>query len=105
MVEAIRRILLYTRGVEDQRILDDPMRADALLFRFTVLGEAAKRVPEQVRSRNPGIPWAQAARLRDKIAHDYFGIDADVITQVVRHELPTLLPLLEALLAEEDARA
>lgn len=108
MVDAARRILAMCEGVADDRIMDDAVRADAILWRLTVLGEAAKRVGEDVRIANPGIAWAEAARLRDRVVHHYEGIDAGEITRVVRHDLPALLtvlePLQERLLAEWRAR-
>jgi uncharacterized protein with HEPN domain len=100
MVEAAERILDVCDGVPDDRITKDADRSDIILWRLTVLGEAAKAVPAEVRSAHPEIAWHEAARLRDRVVHHYEGIDADQIVLVVRTDLPRLLASLRPLRTE-----
>lgn len=100
MVDAAERILDVCEGVPGDRILDDLDRSDIVLWRLTVLGEAAKNVPATVQASNPGIAWREAARLRDRVVHHYEGLDVDEIAQVVRRDLPELLPMLKPLQAQ-----
>jgi uncharacterized protein with HEPN domain len=108
MVEAAERILDVCDSVPDDQIMKDADRSDIILWRLTVLGEAAKNVPAKVRTAHPGIAWHEVARLRDRVVHHYEGIDAAQITLVVRTDLPQLLaslrPLQTELMDEWQAR-
>lgn len=74
---------------------------DAIILRFIVIGEATKRLSEDLRDRYPKIPWKQMAGLRDVIVHEYDDINLDIIRDVVELEFPKLLPLLEVLRERE----
>jgi uncharacterized protein with HEPN domain len=67
----------------------DPMRQDAIIRNLEILGEAAKQVPDDIRQHSTEIPWRQMAGTRDKLAHDYFGVDLDLVWDVVASELPS----------------
>jgi uncharacterized protein with HEPN domain len=60
-----------------------------------VIGEAAKHVPPSVRENYPDVPWSGLARMRDKLIHGYFGVDAEVVWQSLHEDLP---PLRESML-------
>jgi uncharacterized protein with HEPN domain len=65
-----------------------------------VVGEAIKKVPEEVRSRHPDIEWKKIAGLRDILVHEYFGIDVDIVWDVVANKLPDLKLQIEKILAD-----
>ncbi len=67
---------------------------DRVLWNLTVLGEAAKRVDADVRELNPDIPWTDMAETRDRLVHHYEGVDWEVLAEILRVELPPVLPLL-----------
>ena len=75
----------------------DTKTHDAVLRNLEILGEAGKRVPADVRARDEEIAWRRIAGLRDVLAHAYFGVDEDIIWNVVSVEVPALLPRLIAL--------
>jgi uncharacterized protein with HEPN domain len=64
-----------------------------------VIGEAAKSVPESIRSKEPDIPWKQIAGMRDKLIHHYFGVRLDTVWAVATQDVQDLLPKLERLYA------
>jgi uncharacterized protein with HEPN domain len=106
MVEAAERILAVCAGIPAEQILDDVDRADILLWRLTVIGEAAKSVSPALRAEHPEVGWSDAARLRDRIVHHYEGLDPDRIAEVVVSDIPQLLTALRPLQAKllEDWR-
>lgn len=99
MRDAIDRVLAYAEPGR-HAFMADPMRQDAIIRNLETAGEAAKRVPDDIRDLAPEIPWRQMAGTRDKLAHDYFGVDLDLVWDVVAKELPTtreqLLVLIES---------
>jgi uncharacterized protein with HEPN domain len=77
------------------------MVQDAVVRNLEIVGEAAKRVSPGLREQAPGVPWREMAGMRDKLAHDYFGVDLELVWDVVAAELPTartrIIALLEVL--------
>ena len=104
MFEACERIILFADGVSDEALLDPerPVRG-GVLYNLMILGEASKHVPEEWFARHSRIPWKRIAGMRDKIVHNYFGLNEDVVVLAVRTSVPAILPLLRTMLAEMDA--
>ncbi|MBV8201361.1 MAG: DUF86 domain-containing protein [Acidobacteria bacterium] len=96
MLAAIRKIKRYTAGMDQASFRQDERTVDAVVRNLEVVGEAARRIPEELTSRHADLPWRQVAGLRNRIVHDYIGLDLEIIWQVIRHDLPPL----EARLAE-----
>lgn len=64
-------------------------------YALLIIGEATKKIPGDLRSQHPEIPWQEIAGIRDKIAHDYFGIDTEKIWKTVKEDIPAIKPLIE----------
>ena len=100
MLECIRNIEEDTRGFSLKVFLRSRTIRDAVLRNLEIIGEAAKNVPAEFRRKYPAISWADLAGLRDKLIHDYFGVNLDIVWGVVEKELPLLKQELEKILQE-----
>lgn len=87
MLQAIDRALAYTSGLSSADFQQDQMRVDAVVRNLEILGEAARRVPDDWRSRYPDVPWQEMSRLRNVLAHDYQSVDLDVIWDIIKSNL------------------
>ena len=102
MLEATRRILDYTAGLDYTAFRDDFKTQDAVLRNLEVLGEAAKHIPEEVAAQYPSLPWREMAGTRDRLIHHYFGVNLDVVWGIVELELPGVVAELETILNQGD---
>lgn len=72
----------------------DPRTQDAVIRNVEVIGQAVKGISDQTRALEPDVPWRQIAGMRDKLIHEYFGVDLALVGDVVESELPVLRPQL-----------
>jgi uncharacterized protein with HEPN domain len=100
--EAIRRISLYVAGMNYKAFLQDVKTQDAVLRNLEVIGEASKNLSPQLKQAHPEIPWRSMAATRDRLIHHYFGVNFDIIWQIVTAELPKVLAQLAALDLNDD---
>lgn len=97
ILECAQKIERYTKGGE-RKFLKDTMTQDAVIRNFEIIGEAAKRVPDAYLRRHPEIPWRLMAGFRDILIHAYEGIDLKRVWSIVRHDLPKVKDVIEAIL-------
>ena len=88
--EAIRRVLAYTEALSYAEFLHATQIQDAVVRNLEILGEAVKRLSPDVKQRYDTIEWTKIAGMRDKLIHDYFGVNWDIVWAVIQDELPTL---------------
>ena len=94
---AIESIIEFTSGISFEAFKTDDKTFSAVIRKIEIIGEAAKSIKPEITASNPEIPWSVLARMRDKLIHGYFGIDADIIWKTIREDLPGILPLITGL--------
>ncbi|MBI5560841.1 MAG: DUF86 domain-containing protein [Deltaproteobacteria bacterium] len=90
ILEAVTKISDYTKGLTLEGLKDDAKTLDAVVRNLEIIGEAAKKVPEEIRRRCPDVEWKRIAGLRDILIHEYFGIDVNIIWDIIRNRLSPL---------------
>ena len=81
----------------------DEKTKDAVVRNLGIIGEAVKRLPDTLRDRYPKVEWRKITGLRDIIVHEYFGVDEEILWDVVQNKVPELLNQVKRVLSIEDA--
>lgn len=101
MQVACEKVIRYVKGLKQTQFLKDEKTYDAVVRNLTIIGEAVKNVPQEIRKLHPGIEWRKIAGFRDIAVHDYFGIDEDILWDIIQNEIPYLLTQLNQIIIEE----
>jgi uncharacterized protein with HEPN domain len=102
MIDAAEQAQRLVDGVTISDLEADRQRRDALLWNFTVLGEAAGQVSEDIRAQFPDVAWQQPQRLRNRIVHGYWSIDLAVLHTTATTQLPAFAASLRQALSALD---
>lgn len=89
--DALQQISEYTDGIDYEAFLGNRMIQDAVIRQFEIVGEATKNLSETFREQHPLIPWKDLAGFRDKLIHQYFGVDLSTVWRSVIDDVPLLL--------------
>lgn len=103
IVEAAGHIVLFISGVDFEGFQESEMSRSAVAQKLSIIGEAAGRVSETIRSENPQVPWPQIVAFRNILVHAYFGIDWDEVWQSAKNRCPVLRAQIAAILARSAA--
>jgi len=101
-VEVVPRLVAYTGELTYEEFLADRKTQDAVPRNLHVMAKAVKRLSAPVKQERLHLPWKQMAGMRDKVVHDYFGINYDIVWSLAKEELPARLPSLTAINPEGE---
>jgi len=99
ILDSCNKIKSFTEGIWDaDAFFEDEKTFDAVLMNFVIIGEAVARLSMSMKSKNTHIPWKDIQGFRNIVAHDYFGVDAEEVWQIIKNSLSELELQVEKLL-------
>lgn len=98
MLDSAVKIRRYTNDLDFDSFMEDEKTVDAVIRNFEIIGEAANRIDPDFRTKNPEIEWKRIRGFRNRIVHDYFGIDYEIVWAIVENYLNELIENLEVLI-------
>lgn len=102
IIESINLINDFTKDLTYEEFFRDIKTSYAVIRAIEIVGEAVKNIPDSVKADYPNIPWHKMAGMRNKIAHEYFGISMKIVWKVAKEELPNIKPDIEFLFKQYE---
>jgi uncharacterized protein with HEPN domain len=97
ITEAIEKIERYTNGISKKEFMSDDKTIDAVVRNLEIIGEAASRMPDRIKNNQNMIKWKKIIGLRNRIVHEYFGIDVELVWNIIQKDLPMFKDKLRSL--------
>jgi uncharacterized protein with HEPN domain len=104
IVLSMKRVQEYVTGFDFQKFKRDYKTVDAVVRNFEIIGEASKNLPQDFKKQHPELPWDEMYRLRNRVTHEYFGIDYEIIWDIATNQLLQNLNDLELILSQEKQK-
>lgn len=105
ILDAISKVSTYLEGIDRRAFSEKSLIQDGVIRQLEIIGEAVRRLSRDLRDRYPNIPWQDIAGMRDKLIHDYFGVDLETVWLTVLEDLPALKAQVAQILAESGPPA
>ncbi len=102
MLNSIQEIESFINGRNYEEFNENKMLKNAVIRSLEVLGEASKNIPEELKMKYSEIPWKRISGMRDKLIHNYFGVDYRMVWEVSKSKIPEIKPLVENLMKKES---
>lgn len=83
ILTAVERIEAYIKDIDQPTFEADSMRVDSVLFNLMTIGEAVKNIPDELRDQHPEVRWRDIGRFRDRVVHHYFGLDMNIVWEII----------------------
>ncbi|OGW36365.1 MAG: hypothetical protein A2Y97_01805 [Nitrospirae bacterium RBG_13_39_12] len=100
--ESINDVASFIQGMSYKDFLLDRKTLNAVVRSIEIIGEAAKHIPKSVKDKAPNIPWREIVGMRNKVIHEYFGVDIEIVWKTAKKQIPALKRKISALLKHES---
>ncbi len=100
ILNAMDKAASFIEGISYEAFKDDDKTVFAVIRAIEIIGEATKRIPDQIRQNYSDIPWKDMAGMRDVMIHDYIGVDVETVWLTVHDRIPQIRPLIERMAKE-----
>ena len=100
IVDSIDDIKSFVGSMTFEDFAADRKTINAVIRSIEVIGEATKRIPEPIKNKYPAIPWRKMAAMRDKLIHEYAGVDTGILWKTMKEDIPPLKPMVQSVLKE-----
>jgi len=96
------KILNYAGDMSYADLITDEMRLEAIVRNFEIIGEAASKIPQNIKDKYLFIEWRKISDFRNVLAHEYFGIDYEIMWEIIKDKLPVLLVSVKTIIEKEN---
>ena len=104
MLNSVVKGLSFIKGFDFDTFKKDEKTQYTLIRAIEITGEASKKIPKHIKDKYAEIPWREISGMRDKLIHDYFGVNTKVVWETAKKDLPNLKKLIKKLIQEIDIK-
>ena len=97
--DSCQKCLKFVKGINYEQFVADEKTISAVVRELSVIGEAARKVTEDFRSKNSQVPWEKIFGMRNRLVHDYMGVQLPIVWQTVQEDIPELKRIVDELLS------
>lgn len=94
--------LRFSEDASYETFIKDDKSVYAVIRAIEIIGEASQKIPPEIREKHPEIPWREISTMRNKLVHEYFGVNLQVVWQTIHEDLPMLIPALREALKKQN---
>jgi len=98
ILDSINDVESFIRGMGFEEFNRDRKTVNAVVRSIEVIGEASKRIPRSLKAKYKGVPWREMAGMRDKLVHEYFGVDVEILWKTAKDDIPPLKQVIQNML-------
>ena len=102
ILHSIDKIQNYVGGISYDDLINDELRMDAIVRNLEIIGEASKNISEEIKNNYPLVEWKKITSFRNILAHDYFGIDYEILWDIIKNKLPNLGKNIKTIIDKEE---
>ena len=95
ILDSIYKIDNYTKGIDFETFKSNSMLIDAVVRNIEIIGEASSKIPDEIKNKFSEVPWVKLKGIRNRIVHDYFGVDVEIIWKIIEKDLVELRQQIE----------